>query len=590
MTSAISRFLLTVFMLFSTALSAQGQTDIPTQEGPLPENKSSLVVTLDDPPAELNIWNRPILIYRATLGGNTPQERVNSTIKRLKKIDKFAVYEELNQEYIEMGGLKGVAYLLDTNLILAFSEADLDPEGSETLEEAALRIQNSLEEIRIAFKEQQSPTLIGKGIGISLIATLVFALILKFLTLLQHRVRRAFIRKTASLKWMRLGKFDFRNYLIIILRQIFRLVILGCALSAAYFWIGVILAQFPFTRPTAQILATHLTTSLGILVSEIISALPKILLLFIIFYVTRGVAGLVANFAKTLETESLDLNESWLSRDTARATRRIVILLVWITGFMVAYPYIPGSGSQAFKGVSILLGLMLSMGSSGLVSQFMSGFVVLYSGAIRTGEYVNFGDIEGVITDIHLMSTRVKTPKNEYVIVPNSVLISKNTINYSRMQKDYLTQISTTVSIGYDTPWRQVEAMLLMAADQTAGVRKDPAPFVLQTNLGDWYISYELRVVPGNMIEKKQVLSTLHQQIQDVFNQFKVQIMSPNFIAQPENPLLVDPQNQAPEPSGRVFQRKGNKTTKRKELIQQAMAKQSQPAVKPPETPPEPTG
>ena len=237
-------------------------------------------------------------------------------------------------------------------------------------------------------------------------------------------------------------------------------------------------------------------------------------------------------------------------------------MAIWIAGLVIAYPYIPGSDSAAFKGVSVLLGLMVSFGSSGVINQIMSGFVVLYSGAVRTGEFVRAGDIEGTVTDISLLSTRVLTPKNEYVTVPNAVLMGQNTINYSRLRAEDRTALSTSVSIGYDTPWRQVEAMLLLAADRSKGIRKQPPPWVLQTALKDFYIEYALVFVPAEINTKNATLTLLHQQILDVFNEFGVQIMSPNFEAQPPEQVVVPKQNWFLPPakeSGQAPQKKNTK-------------------------------
>ncbi len=261
-------------------------------------------------------------------------------------------------------------------------------------------------------------------------------------------------------------------------------------------------------------------------------------MVIVLFASTRWGANLADHLFRQFE-DARDA-DGWLGHDTARATRRIVVVLIWIFGVTLAYPYIPGSESPAFKGISVFVGLMVSLGSTGLVNQVMSGFVVLYSGAVRTGEYARIGDAEGVIQDIGMLSTKLLTPRNEYITVPNAVLISKETLNYSRMEG---TELATKVTIGYDAPWRQVHAMLLLAAERTPGIRSDPVPRVVQTALSDFYPEYELRFVPADVTRKGAILSDLHQRIQDTFNEFGVQIMSPNFEAQPDG-KVVSPKDQ----------------------------------------------
>jgi small-conductance mechanosensitive channel len=205
--------------------------------------------------------------------------------------------------------------------------------------------------------------------------------------------------------------------------------------------------------------------------------------------------------------------------------------------------------AAAFRGVGVLLGLMVSLGSTGVVNQVMSGFVALYSGAVRSGEQVRVGDVEGTVREVGFLATTVLTPTREYVTVPNSVLVGESTINYSRLRGDECTFISTSVSIGYDTPWRQVHAMLLMAAARTSGICREPAAHVRQTVLSDFYVEYSLRFAPMDMTRKNQVLSDLHESVLDVFNEFGVQITSPHYVVDPAEAKLVPKEDRAPPPA-----------------------------------------
>jgi small-conductance mechanosensitive channel len=281
--------------------------------------------------------------------------------------------------------------------------------------------------------------------------------------------------------------------------------------------------------------------------NSFLSAIPNLLLVVLIFFVTRWSAGLTGALLKNFEGR--DEDETWFAGDTARATRRLVVVLVWITGLVIAFPFIPGSDSAAFRGIGVMLGLMISLGSSGVVNQVMSGFVALYSGAVHSGEYAKIGDVEGSVTEVGFLATKILTPKNEYITVPNSVLVSDNIINYSRIQGEERTMISTMVTIGYDIPWRQVQAMLLLAAERTPGVRKVPAPSVRQTALSDFYIEYSLRIVPEDVTQKNAILSALHERILDIFNEFGVQITSPNYVTNPPDTQIVPIENWSPAPA-----------------------------------------
>ena len=202
----------------------------------------------------------------------------------------------------------------------------------------------------------------------------------------------------------------------------------------------------------------------------LVRAIPGIFTVFVIFQLTRLVARVVDSIFRKAENGELAL--SWIHPDTARATRQMVIVLIWIFALTVAYPYIPGSSTDAFKGVSVFVGVMASLGSAGFVNQLMSGLVVIYSRALRQGEFVRVGDDTGTVMDVGMLSTKILTRRREEITVPNAVLVASKTINYSRHAADSGLTVGTTVTIGYDAPWRQVHAMLLSAAERTAGVRK----------------------------------------------------------------------------------------------------------------------
>jgi small-conductance mechanosensitive channel len=182
---------------------------------------------------------------------------------------------------------------------------------------------------------------------------------------------------------------------------------------------------------------------------------------------------------------------------------------------------------------------MISLGSAGLVNQIMSGLVVIYSRALKPGEFVQVGDDLGIVTDVGMLSTKLITRKKEEITIPHAVLVGAKTVNYSRHAANGQAQISTTVTIGYDAPWRQVHELLLEAANRTNGVRKDPAPRVWQRALSNFYVEYELVVNLDQPEHRLAVLSEMHMHIQDAFNEAGVQIMSPAFESQPEKKVIV---------------------------------------------------
>lgn len=258
--------------------------------------------------------------------------------------------------------------------------------------------------------------------------------------------------------------------------------------------------------------------------------------------------GLDRFFDRVLEDEH---TLPWLDADVAVPTRRISKVLVWLFALAMAYPYLPGAGTEAFKGLSVLVGLMISLGASNLVGQAASGLILTYGRVYRKGEYVRIADQEGTVTDIGMFATRIRTGLGEELTISNSSVLASTTKNYSRTVNGPGYVVDTTVTIGYDTPWRQVHAMLIDAALRTEGIQAHPAPQVFQTELSDWYPVYRLvcQAIPEEPRPRAEVLSALHANIQDVFNTFGVQIMSPQYIADPAVAKTVPPAQWAPAPA-----------------------------------------
>ena len=225
--------------------------------------------------------------------------------------------------------------------------------------------------------------------------------------------------------------------------------------------------------------------------------------------------------------------------DWAGPTYRIIRLLVVAFAVVVAYPYIPGSRSAAFQGVSIFIGVIFSLGSSSLIANLIAGYSMTYRRTFRVGDRIQVGDVTGDVTESGLMVTRIRTVKNEEVVVPNSTILSNHIVNYSTLAKQAGLILHTTVGIGYETPWRQVEAMLIMAAERIPGLRKEPPPFVRQKNLGDFCVTYEINAHCDDPQAMDRLYTDLHRNILDLFNEFGVQIMTPAYEGDPQQPKLV---------------------------------------------------
>jgi small-conductance mechanosensitive channel len=314
-------------------------------------------------------------------------------------------------------------------------------------------------------------------------------------------------------------------------------VVSAAALFVIIVTVAFSLRQFPYSRPWGESMRGFLLRTIFDLGLGIADAIPGLFTAAIIFLIARFIVRLLGLWFSAAERGQIKAR--WIYPETAKPTRRLAAIFVWLFALVVAYPYLPGSQTEAFKGVSVFLGLMITFGSSGLVNQLMSGLMVVYSRAVRVGSFVRVGDVEGVVTQIGTLSLKVRTLRNEEVTIPHGVVVSQTTTDYSRNSDADGVFITTTVTIGYDAPWRQVEALLLMAAERTPGIRRSPAPIVLQAGLEDFYVKYTMWFCLERQESKPFTMDVLHANIQDLFNEYGVQIMSPNYVFDPSAPKVV---------------------------------------------------
>jgi small-conductance mechanosensitive channel len=325
-------------------------------------------------------------------------------------------------------------------------------------------------------------------------------------------------------------------------RFVMRLLQVGfwtIALLLTYQWFGFVLTRFPYTRPWGEQLNGFFLSAIGDMLTAVATAIPDLLIAVAIFFAAHAATGVLKNFFDGVQSGRVRVG--WMDADSARPTRRLAAFGVWLFALVMAYPYLPGSGTEAFKGLSVLVGLMVSIGASGIVGQAASGLILMYTRTFRPGEYVRVGENEGTIVEMGMFTTRLRTGLGEELTLPNSLVLGTITRNYSRAVEGKGFVVDTVVSIGYDAPWRQVHAMLTEAASRTDGVLTDPVPRVFQTALSDFYVEYRLvcQAIQTEPRPRAEVLSRLRANVQDVFNENGVQIMSPHFLGDPAEPKVV---------------------------------------------------
>ncbi|HET9694943.1 MAG TPA: mechanosensitive ion channel family protein [Steroidobacteraceae bacterium] len=505
--------------------------------------------------AELVIANRRIFTMRATNEyGATPAVRVEGVQQRA-------------QTLIDAGGPmalstletpQGTGVLLDGNLLFRVLPGDVNPEAGETVAGVARTAVGNLQLALRDVREGQDSHALLAALGKTLVATVVLVVLLwldsRAYAAAARRLRGLVQRRSATMMpaWSDqvVGGTGLGDLAVVPLK----LLAWGIALLLLYQWTALVLEFFPYTRPWGEALLDNLLQALGGFGSGMLHALPGLAFVVLIFAIARFVARTLRGFFEGVSTGRIHVG--WVDEATARPTGRLLTVVIWLFALVAAYPYIPGSESEAFKGIGVFVGLMMSIGASGVVNQAVSGLMLMYTRTLRPGEFVQIGDTEGTVTSVGFVTTRIETLRNVEVNVPNAVITGNVTRNYSRLVGNGGMRLATSVTIGYDTPWRQVRAMLLIAADRTSQIARDPPPRVLQTALQDFYVEYTVVVSVADPRRKLAVLDELHAHVQDVFNEHGVQIMSPNYEADPADKKVVPREQwyaapaEAPKPVG----------------------------------------
>ncbi|MBM3104139.1 mechanosensitive ion channel [Pseudomonas sp. V1] len=496
-------------------------------------DQETAVVTA--PPAELKVFNRSILTFRATLLGETPKVRMQRAEAVISEM--IGGTEELD---IRIDAIQD-SYLVLLGERRAFIVTPKDTDADISVAEAAAEAAKRLEMVVTESQQARSVRFLLVAGGFSVVATLLYLALLRLAAYVQRKLLSWLPKKIRRhhdvLKVGQTPLFDTSN-LFPVFRRLLALLYWIVVLLLTYEWLTFVLRRFPYTRPWGESLDNYLLNLAGYLLDAIVSAIPGLVIALMIFFIARGASA----FSKRiLERLARPGTISWLNEETLQPTMRLTALAIWLFALAMAYPYLPGAGTEAFKGLSVLIGLMISLGASSVVGQAAAGLILTYTRTLRPGEFVKIGEHEGTVTELGMFTTSIRTGLGEVLTLPNSMITGTVTKNYSRVVQGAGYVVDTVVTIGYDTPWRQVEAMLLEAASRTAGILQTPRPQVFQTALSDFYPEYRLvaQAVPSEPRPRAELLSLLHANVQDVFNEYGVQIMSPHYLGDPEHEKRV---------------------------------------------------
>jgi small-conductance mechanosensitive channel len=384
----------------------------------------------------------------------------------------------------------------------------------------------------------------------------IFAIILGIylLILLINKLFKRLNQKIIDVKDQVLKGIRFKGYqfldsdrelqVILFVVRIIRLLFIAIAL---YITLPLMFSVFPWSQGIAETLIGWITTPLKRVFGGLLAYLPNLFTILVIAGVTHYVVKFLKFISVEIENEVLKIPGFY--PDWAKPTFNIVRFLLYAFSFIIIFPYLPGSDSPIFQGVSVFIGILFSLGSSSAISNAVAGLVITYMRPFKAGDRIRIGEVTGDVIEKSLLVTRIRTVKNEAITIPNSAILAGHTINYTTSAKERGLILHTTVTIGYDVPWRQVHELLMAAARATEGVSTEEhrAPFVLQTSLDDFYVSYQINIYTAHSHKIAAIYSELLQHIQDSFQEAGVEIMSPHYRAERDGNPITIPKRSIPQ-------------------------------------------
>lgn len=309
-------------------------------------------------------------------------------------------------------------------------------------------------------------------------------------------------------------------------------------------WINLVFSQFEWSRDVALYVFGFVGSIVSQIFRAVVDYLPNLAIIAVVVILSRLVVRMVYAFFEGIRLERISLPgfyPEWAQTSYGLAK----VLIIGVT-LVIIFPYLPGSSSPAFQGLSIFFGLLVSLGSTSVVANIMAGIVITYTRAFKIGDRVRLSDTEGDVIERSAFVTRIRTPKNEEVAIPNAMVMSDHIVNFSAQAKEAGVLLHTTVTIGYDVPWPKVHEILIEAARKTGDVLDEPEPFVLQTSLDDNYVAYELNAYTRKPSGKARISSDMHANIQDGFRDAEIEILSPMYQSDRDGSPLTIPKRLDP--------------------------------------------
>ena len=479
------------------------------------------------------------------LGSFSPKERAKAVRERIQSLaglrdfstDSLVVESEYNILNLVYSDQIVTSISEEDALWSKMNAADLSIKYQKIISEAILNYQNETNIITLL-----------KEFGLALLVLIITYLIIKYIFIaFRWTAIKIHAQENKRIKGIKIKDYTLfdasRQVAVLInLNTVLKWLVV---LSTVYIALPILFGIFPWTKDMAQTLFGYVLDPLKDIGLGLWNYLPNLITVIVIIVVFRYV--LKGLYFLKLEIQQENLKLPGFYSDWAAPTYQIVKVLVFAFMIVVIFPYLPGSDSPVFQGVSVFLGFLFTFGSAGSLSNIIAGLVLTYMRLFKMGDRVKIGSISGDVIEKNMLVTRVRTTKNEIISIPNATVMNSHTINYSSDAPEKGLIMHSTITIGYDVPWRKMEAVLIKAALKTPLLLDDPAPFVLQTSLDDFYVSYQINAYTREPNKQATIYSNLHANIQDFCNEAGIEIMSPHYRAARDGNQSTIPADQLPK-------------------------------------------
>lgn len=478
----------------------------------------------------------PVVVDEDTLftlyaqrGGHTPHDRAEDIQGLILKIGKSRSLRSDSVHVYDSDYVSDIMY--GQKVIISVTDQDALWQNTTRLE-LAQRYRPVIEAKILALKKENSFLQTAKRAALFVLVLAAQYLLLRLTNYLFKKLRRRIIwLKQNKLKSIKIRDYEFldthrQGRVLMFFSTLARYLVLLIQLMIS---VPILFAIFPQTENLAMRTLSYMLEPVKMIARSVAEYIPNLFIILVIYYCIKYIIKGLQYIVGEIESERLKITGFY--PDWAQPTFNIIRFLLYAFMIAMIYPYLPGSNSGVFQGISVFVGLIISLGSSTVIGNIIAGLVITYMRPFKVGDRIQLNDTTGNVIEKTPFVTRIRTPKNEIVTIPNSFIMSSHTTNYSASARQYGLIIHSTVTIGYDAPWRQVHQLLIDAALATPGVWPDPKPFVLETELSDYYPCYQINAYIRDADKLALIYSDLHQQIQDRFNEAGVEIMSPHYHA-----------------------------------------------------------